>query len=90
VMCPSNVSATVGTSFECSVSWSNGATGKVKVTETSVGHYTYAPVSGSVMVPGSTVEKQVQAALAQQGAPNAEVSCPANIIVRSARRSLAT
>jgi hypothetical protein len=64
------------------VSWSNGATGKVKVTETSVGHYTYAPVAGSVMVPGSTVEKQVQDVLARQGAPNAMVSCPANIIVK--------
>ncbi len=82
VQCPSDVKAEVGTTFECSVSWSNGATGKVKVTETSVGHYTYEPVSGSVQVPGATVEKSVQQQLAKQGAPNAQVHCPTNIIVK--------
>jgi hypothetical protein len=82
VKCPSGVSAKTGTTFECSVSWSNGATGKVKVTDKSIAHYTYEPVSGSVMVPGATVEKSVQEQLAKQGAPNAQVHCPENIIVK--------
>jgi hypothetical protein len=82
VTCPGDVTVEVGTTFNCSVSWSNGATGKVKVTETSRGHYTYTPVSGSVQVPGPSVEKSVQQQLAKQGAPNAQVHCPANIIVK--------
>ena len=82
VKCPNNVPSKVGASFDCSVSWSNGATGKVKVTQTTLNHYTYEPVSGSVQVPGATVDKSVQEQLAKQGAPNAQVHCPSNVIVK--------
>jgi hypothetical protein len=82
VKCPANVKAEVGGTFECSVGWSNGATGKVKVTQTTLHAYTSEPVSGSVQIPGATVEKSIQAQLAKQGAPNAQVHCPANIIVK--------
>lgn len=82
VQCPSDVKPNVGTTFECSVSWSNGANGKVKVTQTSLGHYTYEPMPGSVQVPGTTVEKAVQQQLAKQGAANAQVHCPQTIVVK--------
>jgi hypothetical protein len=52
------------------------------VTETSVNHYTYEPGSGSVQVPGSTVEKALDAELAKQGAPDAQANCPDTIIVK--------
>src|SRR6185503_18286055 len=72
-----------GATFTCSVSWDNGATGKVKVTQpTAARKYTYEPVSGSVQVPGATVEKSLQQELATQGAANAQVNCPDNIIVK--------
>ena len=80
--CPSGVTSKTGTTFECSVSWSNGATGKVKVTQTAPSHFTYEPVPGSVQVPGATVEKSLQEELATQGAPNAAVNCPDKIIVK--------
>ena len=82
VKCPGDVKSEAGATFECSVSWSNGAAGKVKVTETSVGHFSYEPVSGSVQVPGAAVEKSIQEQLAKQGVPNAVVNCPNNIIVK--------
>jgi hypothetical protein len=82
VKCPSDVKSEAGATFDCSVTWSNGATGKVKVTETTLGHYTYDPVSGSVQVPGTTVEKSLLQERAKQGAPNAQVHCPENIIVK--------
>ncbi|MFL5824451.1 MAG: DUF4333 domain-containing protein [Solirubrobacteraceae bacterium] len=82
VKCPSDVKSEVGATFKCSVTWSNGATGQVKVTQTTLNHYTYVPVSGSVQVPGTTVEKSLQQELATQGAPNAQVHCPETIIVK--------
>ena len=83
VKCPSDEKAEKGAAFKCSVTWDNGATGKVKVTQkTAAATYTYEPVSGSVQVPGSTVEEQLKQDLAKQGAPNAQVNCPDNIIVK--------
>lgn len=60
VKCPDDVQAEAGATFKCSVAWSNGATGKVKVTQESLNQFTYEPVSGSVRVPGSTVEKSIE------------------------------
>ncbi|MGZ3687793.1 MAG: DUF4333 domain-containing protein [Bdellovibrionota bacterium] len=82
VKCPDGVKAEAGATFDCSVTWSNGATGKVKVTQESLNRFTYQPVSGSVQVPGSTVEKSIEQELAKQGAPNAQANCPDNIIVK--------
>ena len=83
VKCPSDVKSETGATFNCNVSWSNGAAGKVKVTETSVNHFTYSIVSGSVQVPGSTVEESLQKDLAKQGIQNATVKCPQNIVVKT-------
>ena len=82
VKCPDNVKSETGATFQCSVSASNGATGKVKVTETSRNHFQYAVVPGSVQVPGSVVEKGVEEQLTTQGVENATVNCPDNIIVK--------
>ncbi|HSB86410.1 MAG TPA: DUF4333 domain-containing protein [Ilumatobacteraceae bacterium] len=83
VKCPSDVKSTPGATFDCTVTWSNGATGKVKVTETTLNHYTYEPVSGSVQIPGATVDKTLEQYLAKAGLANATVSCPQNIIVKT-------
>jgi Domain of unknown function (DUF4333) len=82
VKCPAEVAAAVGTSFTCSVTWSNGASGKVEVTKTRINHYTYEPVTGTVQVPGATVEQSLEQELAAQGAPDAAVNCPDTIIVK--------
>lgn len=80
--CPKEVSVKRGSTFKCSVTWSNGATGKVEVTQEGANRYTYKPVSGSVKVPGSTVEKSLDAQLAKEGAPDAQANCPDTIIVK--------
>jgi hypothetical protein len=82
VKCPTDVESKAGAAFKCDVKWSNAATGKVKVTEKSVNQFVYEPVPGSVQIPGSSVEKSLAEDLAKQGAPNATVSCPQNIIVK--------
>ena len=80
--CPSDITAKQGATFKCSVTWSNGATGKVKVTQVGPNSFTYVPVEGSVMIPAAPVEQQIQEDLAKQGAPNAVVNCPDNIIIK--------
>ena len=82
VKCPKDVKAEAGTTFNCSVTWSTGATGKVKVTQESVNQFTYQPISGSVQVPGASVEKSIEQDLAKQGAPNAQANCPDTITVK--------
>ena len=79
VKCPDDVSKS---SFNCSVSWANGANGKVEVTETAPNRYTYEPVPGSVKVPGATVEESLEKELAAEGAPDAQANCPDTIIVK--------
>jgi hypothetical protein len=83
VKCPDDVKAKQGATFKCSVTWSNGAAGKVKVTQTGINRFTYEPVEGSVQIPAAPVEAQLKEDLAQQGAPNAVVNCPDNIIIKT-------
>jgi hypothetical protein len=80
--CPSNVPKQVGDTFTCDVTFSNGATGKVTVTQKGANHYTYTLKEGSVQVPGSVVDQEIEQQLAAEGVPNATVTCPANIIVK--------
>ena len=80
--CPSDVKVQQGDTFTCSVKWSNGATGKVTVTQKGANHYTYAIKSGSVQIPGTEVASQIEKDLAAQGVPNATVTCPTTIIVK--------
>jgi hypothetical protein len=79
--CPSDVPVEVGGTFTCTATMSNGGSGKVTVTQKGANNYTYAFQSGSVQVPGSTVDSQIEQQLAAQGAPNATATCPQTIIV---------
>src|SRR3954447_22820443 len=81
--CPNDVKSENGAKFTCGVTFSNGATGKAKVTQTGPGNkFSYELKPGSVQVPGSTADAAVESSLAHQGAPNATVNCPQNIIVK--------
>jgi hypothetical protein len=80
--CPSDVEKQKGATFTCSVKLSNGATGDVTVTQGAANTYTYAFKPGSVQVPGETADAAIEKSLAAQGAPNAVVNCPENIIVK--------
>jgi Domain of unknown function (DUF4333) len=80
--CPSDVEKQQGATFTCSVKLSNGATGKATVTQGAANNYTYAFKPGSVQVPGATADAAIEKSLAAQGAPNAVVNCPENIIVK--------
>jgi hypothetical protein len=80
--CPSDVKKQKGATFDCTVTLSNGGTGKVKVTQQGANRYTYAFVNGSVQIPGSSVDQQIETQLAKQGIANATVTCPSNIIVK--------
>jgi hypothetical protein len=83
VSCPSDEPVEKGATFTCSVTFSNSATGKVTVTQQGANRYTYKLKSGSVQIPGSSVEAQLKKELASGGAPNATVNCPDNIIVKT-------
>ena len=80
--CPDNVKSKTGATFTCDVTFTTGATGKVDVTQTGSKTFTYELKEGSVQIPGSFAEEQIKKSLARQGAPNATVNCPDNIIVK--------
>jgi hypothetical protein len=80
--CPSDVAVQKGETFTCTVTFDNGATGKATVTQQGAGRYTYELKPGSVQVPGSTADAALEKSLAAQGAPDATVTCPENIIVK--------
>jgi len=82
VKCPSDVAVQQGDTFTCTVTFSNGATGKAKVTQQGGNRYSYSLEAGSVQIPGSEVETSLEKDLAAQGAPNATVTCPQTIIVK--------
>ena len=82
VKCPDEIPSGNGKTFTCTVTWSTGASGKVKATQTGANRYTYAPVAGSVKIPGSQLEKQITEDLAKQGAPDATANCPDTVAVK--------
>lgn len=82
VKCPSDVKVKKGDTFTCTVYFSNSGGGKVKVTQQGANHYTYEIVPGSVTVPGSWADSQIEAQLAKQGLPNTTVACPSTIVVK--------
>jgi hypothetical protein len=81
--CPADEKKEKGASFDCTVKLSNGGTGKVEVTQQGGNRYTYTFVPGSVEVPGSYVDQQLEQQLAKQGVSNATVTCPSMIIVKT-------
>ena len=80
--CPEDVKSETGATFTCNVTFSNDATGKVTVTQTGKKDFTYTLKPGSVQVPGSAAERELQKSLAAQGAKNATVKCPESIVVK--------
>jgi hypothetical protein len=80
--CPNDVAVETGATFTCSVSFSNGASGKARVTQLGGSRYSYELKPGSVQVPGATADAAIEKSLAAQGVPNATVDCPQNIIVK--------
>jgi Domain of unknown function (DUF4333) len=80
--CPSDVDKEKGSTFSCTVKLSNDATGKATVTQEAANTFTYAFTSGSMKIPGATVDAALEKSLAAQGAPNATVSCPETISVK--------
>src|SRR3954467_7021635 len=83
VSCPADVDVEPGATFNCSVTYANGATGKVTVTQRGANNYTYALKPGSVQVPGSAVEAEINKDLAAQGVQDPQSNCPDNIIVKA-------
>jgi Domain of unknown function (DUF4333) len=80
--CPTDVAVKQGGTFTCSVKFTNGATGKAKVTQLGGGRYSYELKAGSVQVPGATADNAIEKSLAAQGISDATVNCPETIIVK--------
>ena len=76
--CPGDVKKEKGGTFTCDVKLSGGGKAEVTVTQTSNHNtFSYAFKSGSVVLPGSTVDKEVEQDLANAGIKDATVNCPA-------------
>ena len=82
VDCPSEVKSQQGQTFQCSITLANGGTGKVEVTQHTANKFSYALVPGSLQIPGSSVEKQIEDELVKAGYNPTAVNCPDNIIVK--------
>jgi hypothetical protein len=82
--CPSDVKKEKGTTFTCDVKLSGGGKGQVTVTQTSNRNtYSYAFKSGSVVLAGSTLDKELEQDLADAGINGASVNCPASVPVKT-------
>ena len=81
--CPNDVKKEKDKTFTCDVKLSGGGKAKVTVTQTSNHNtFTYAFKSGSVVLPGSTVDKAVEQDLADAGIKDATVNCPDSVPVK--------
>jgi hypothetical protein len=81
--CPNDVKKEKDKTFTCDVKLSGGGKAKVTVTQTSDHNtFSYAFKSGSVELPGATVDKSVEQDLADAGIKGATVNCPATVPVK--------
>ena len=81
--CPNDVKKEKDKTFTCDVKLSGGGKGKVTTTQTSDHNtFSYAFKSGSVVLPGSTVDKAVEQDLADAGIKDATVKCPDSVPVK--------
>jgi Domain of unknown function (DUF4333) len=81
--CPDDVKKEKDKTFTCDVKLSGGGKGKVTVTQTSDHNtFSYAFKSGSVELPGSTLDKEIEQELANAGIKGATVNCPATVPVK--------
>lgn len=82
--CPDDVKKEKGKTFTCDVKLSGGGTAKVTATQTSNHNtFSYAFKSGSVVLPGSAVDKAVEEDLADAGVKGATVNCPDEVPVKT-------
>ena len=81
--CPDDVKKEKGKTFTCDVKLSGGGKAQVTVTQTSNHNtFSYAFKPGSVEIPASTVNKQLEEDLADAGVENATVNCPDPVKVK--------
>ena len=81
--CPDDVKKEKDGTFTCDVKLSGGGKAEVTVTQTSDRNtFSYAFKSGSVVLPGSTVDKEVEQDLANAGVKGATVNCPDTVPVK--------
>ena len=81
--CPQDIKKEKDKTFTCDVKLSGGGKAKVTVTQTSNHNtFSYAFKSGSVVLPGSTVDKEVEQNLADAGVKDATVNCPDTVPVK--------
>jgi hypothetical protein len=82
--CPDNVKKEKADTFTCDVELSGGGSAKVTVTQTSDHNtFSYAYKAGSVELPGSTLDKEIEQDLDKAGVSGATVNCPTTVKVVS-------
>jgi hypothetical protein len=81
--CPDDVKQEKDGTFTCDVKLNGGGKAQVTVTQTSDHNtFSYTFKSGSVVLPGSTVDKTIEQELADAGIKDATVNCPATVPVK--------
>jgi hypothetical protein len=81
--CPDDVKKRKDGTFTCDVKLSGGGKAQVTVTQTSDHNtFSYGFKSGSVVLPGSTVDEEIEQDLADAGIEGATVNCPATVPVK--------
>ena len=81
--CPDDVKKEKGETFTCDVKLSGGGTAEVTVTETTNQNtFSYEFKSGSVVLPGSTIDKELEQDLDDAGVEGATVNCPDSVPVK--------
>ena len=81
--CPDDVKKEEGKTFTCDVKLSGGGKAQVTVTQASDRNtFTYTFKSGSVVLPGAAVDKEVEQSLADAGVEGATVNCPDSVPVK--------
>ena len=82
--CPDDVEKEKGKTFTCDVKLSGGGKAQVTVTETSNQNtFSYAYKPGSVVLPGSEVDKEIEQDLDNAGVKNAQVNSPSSVPVKA-------
>ena len=82
--CPDDVKKEKGGTFTCKVKLSGGGSGEVTVTQTTNHNtFSYAFKPGSVVLPGATIDKELEQDLADAGVEGATVNCPDSVKVVS-------
>ena len=81
--CPDDVKKEKGKTFTCDVKLSGGKAQVTVTQESDRNTFTYAFKPGSVVLAGSTVDKEVEQSLSDAGVEGATVNCPDTIPVKT-------